>query len=102
MTALYLSFNFLNKFHHLHTSFSWPIHFVSNFIINSLFFCIQYKEESGKGAEPMPMKKIKRDESLIYTPHPAHLWRSHSQHDVVDQSKGNPPIVLIRTCSIFL
>ncbi|KAG4121052.1 hypothetical protein ERO13_D11G181750v2 [Gossypium hirsutum] len=73
MTALYLSFNFLNKFHHLHTSFSWPIHF---------------KEESGKGAEPMPMKKIKRDKSLIYTPHPAHLWRSHSQHDVVDQSKG--------------
>ncbi|TYH44518.1 hypothetical protein ES332_D11G200000v1 [Gossypium tomentosum] len=46
------------------------------------------KEESGKGAEPMPMKKIKRDKSLIYTPHPAHLWRSHSQHDVVDQSKG--------------
>ncbi|MBA0741904.1 hypothetical protein Gogos_015024, partial [Gossypium gossypioides] len=35
----------------------------------------------------MPMKKIKRDKSLIYTPHPAHLWRSHSQHDVVDQGK---------------
>ncbi|MBA0560701.1 hypothetical protein Golob_017583, partial [Gossypium lobatum] len=45
------------------------------------------KEESGKGAEPMPTKKIKRDKSLIYTPHPAHLWRSHSQHGVIDQSK---------------